>query len=128
MRPDSHTQLPNNCLPSFFLFFSSFGDVAFSEYFCIIKSVIGLLIVLESLKYFSAFPNFYVPKFENRQAPRGRGLFIFKFGKFGKLKVLESMLLLLQPLWVTILSLVHAKGIRSKAPTAARDKHVLIIS
>ena len=37
MRPDSHTQLPNNCLRPFSLLFLSFlcffGDVAFSEYF-----------------------------------------------------------------------------------------------
>ena len=41
MRPDSHTQLPNNnCLRPFsFLFhpfFCFFGDVAFSDYFCTI--------------------------------------------------------------------------------------------
>ena len=37
-------------------------------------------------------------------------LSISKFWKVGKLKSLENMLLLLQPLWVTVLSLVHAKG------------------
>ena len=33
LRPNSHTQLPNNCA-AFFMFFSFFfGDVSFSEYF-----------------------------------------------------------------------------------------------
>ena len=32
------------------------------------------------------------------------------FGMFGMLEKLENMLPLLQPLWVTVLSLVHAKG------------------
>ena len=32
------------------------------------------------------------------------------FPNFGKLESLENMLLLLQPLWVTVLSLVQAKG------------------
>ena len=41
MRPDSHTQLPNNCLcPLWFFFlwffFCLFGDIAFSVYFCTI--------------------------------------------------------------------------------------------
>ena len=55
---------------------------------------------------FPNFPNSYVPKFGNGQAPRGRCLFIS-----GKLESLENMLLLLQPLWVTVLSLVQqAKG------------------
>ena len=40
VRPDSHTQLPNNCLRPFsFLllpFFCFLGDVDFSEYFCTI--------------------------------------------------------------------------------------------
>ena len=31
------------------------------------------------------------------------------FGKFGKFESLENILLLLQPLWATVLSLVHAK-------------------
>ena len=40
MRPDSHTQLPSNCLRpflfSFIHLFLFFGDVAFSDYFCTI--------------------------------------------------------------------------------------------
>ena len=38
------------------------------------------------------------------------------FGEFGKL---ENMLLLLQPLWVTVLSLVHAKGNKDDKSTKA---------
>ena len=39
MRPDSHTQLPNNCLrlfSAYYMFLPKvfFGDAAFSEYFC----------------------------------------------------------------------------------------------
>ena len=35
MRPDNHTQLPENCLrPFLFLLFFFGDDVAFSEYFC----------------------------------------------------------------------------------------------
>ena len=49
---------------------------------------------METLEYFPNFPNFYVPK----------------FGKFGKLESLENIHLLLKPLWVTVLSLVQAKG------------------
>ena len=56
------------------------------------------------------FPNFCVPKFGNEQAPRGRCLSISKFRKVGKLESLENMPLLLQPFWVTVLSLVQAKG------------------
>ena len=44
MRPDSHTQLPHNCLASFFcfcffLFFVSLEMSLFSEYFCTISAL-----------------------------------------------------------------------------------------
>ena len=50
MRPDSHTQLPNNCLrPFLFLFL---GDVAFSEYFC---TIAAFSLCTESTSYVFSF-------------------------------------------------------------------------
>ena len=46
-------------------------------------------------------------------------------GKFGKLESLENMLLLLQPLWVTVLSLKHAKGNKDdRSAQAVQDERL----
>ena len=66
------------------------------------------------------FSDFCFPKFGNGQAPRGHCLSISKFWKVGKLKSLENMLLLLQPLWVTVLSLSLVPAKRNKDDRSAQ--------
>ena len=67
------------------------------------------LIFLERLEYVS---NFSIPTFQNLEMDKNVKAAVCpfpNFGKFEKLKSLENMLLVLQLLWATVLSLVHAK-------------------
>ena len=61
--------------------------------------------------------------FQNLEMDKHFDVAVCPFPDFGKLEILENILLLLQPLWVTVLSLVHAKGNRDdRSAQAVQDE------
>ena len=66
---------------------------------------------LKKMEIFQTFQIFTFQKLEMDKHLEVTVCSFPNFGKFGNLENLENMLfLLLQPLWVTVLPLVHAKG------------------
>ena len=64
--------------------------------------------------------------FQNLEMDKHHEVAVFLFPNFGKLESLENMLLLLQPLWVTVLSLVQTKGNKDdRSAQAVQDESSL---